>query len=233
MNTTVDALKALYIAFGGSADDVADLTVIPDVIMAIANLGSVKATSAMSVDNSGNLSITSDKNITIETTGSDNDYGVILKKGNSTLNVGEADNIYISSNSELEMRSGDGIYMYSGDEVIISANAAFSISGASDSSITTSDGAKLTIQPTGVLDLKSAKPINIIASGTDMDGYIIINSNNSGVSVSGLARASLVSGTNGVTVFGGQDRLDIDANNIQMTAMTSATLNNKAIATTS
>lgn len=36
MDTTVDALKALYVALGGSAADVADLTIIPDVINAIA-----------------------------------------------------------------------------------------------------------------------------------------------------------------------------------------------------
>lgn len=36
MNTTVDALKALYVALGGSADDVANVTLIPDMINAIA-----------------------------------------------------------------------------------------------------------------------------------------------------------------------------------------------------
>ena len=35
-STTVDALKALYVALGGSASDVADLNVIPDVINKIA-----------------------------------------------------------------------------------------------------------------------------------------------------------------------------------------------------
>lgn len=36
--TTVDALKGLYVALGGSAEDVADLVLIPDVINAIAEL---------------------------------------------------------------------------------------------------------------------------------------------------------------------------------------------------
>ncbi len=36
MNTTVEALKALYVALGGSADDVANITIIPDMINAIA-----------------------------------------------------------------------------------------------------------------------------------------------------------------------------------------------------
>lgn len=38
--TTVEALKALYVALGGSADTVADLVIIPDVIAAIATLTS-------------------------------------------------------------------------------------------------------------------------------------------------------------------------------------------------
>ena len=36
MDTTVDALKALYVALGGSAADVANVTLIPDMINAIA-----------------------------------------------------------------------------------------------------------------------------------------------------------------------------------------------------
>ena len=36
MNTTVEALKGLYAALGGTAADVADITLIPDMINAIA-----------------------------------------------------------------------------------------------------------------------------------------------------------------------------------------------------
>lgn len=36
MLNTIDALKALYVALGGDADDVADLTIIPELIAAIA-----------------------------------------------------------------------------------------------------------------------------------------------------------------------------------------------------
>ena len=36
MRQTVDALKALYVAFGGNEDDVAALTLIPDIINALA-----------------------------------------------------------------------------------------------------------------------------------------------------------------------------------------------------
>lgn len=46
MNTTVDALKALYVALGGTAADVADITLIPDMIEAIATVAGNIATSA-------------------------------------------------------------------------------------------------------------------------------------------------------------------------------------------
>ena len=36
MLTTVEALKELYVAYGGSLEDVADITLIPDMIHAIA-----------------------------------------------------------------------------------------------------------------------------------------------------------------------------------------------------
>ena len=38
MPTTVDELKALYVHLGGVADDVADVTLIPTMIAAIAEL---------------------------------------------------------------------------------------------------------------------------------------------------------------------------------------------------
>lgn len=38
MDTTIDALKNLYVALGGSADDVANITIIPDMINAIATV---------------------------------------------------------------------------------------------------------------------------------------------------------------------------------------------------
>ena len=36
MNTTIDALKALYVAIGGSAETVANFVTIPDMVNAIA-----------------------------------------------------------------------------------------------------------------------------------------------------------------------------------------------------
>lgn len=38
MIKTVDALKTLYVALGGDASDVADITLIPDMITAIATV---------------------------------------------------------------------------------------------------------------------------------------------------------------------------------------------------
>ena len=40
MDTNVTALKALYVALGGDADDVADVSLISDMINAIATLAS-------------------------------------------------------------------------------------------------------------------------------------------------------------------------------------------------
>lgn len=38
MGSTITALKALYVAFGGDADDVAGLVLIPDLLNALATL---------------------------------------------------------------------------------------------------------------------------------------------------------------------------------------------------
>ena len=46
MDTTVDALKALYVALGGTASDVADIVLIPDMIKAIATVAASVATAA-------------------------------------------------------------------------------------------------------------------------------------------------------------------------------------------
>ena len=46
MNSTVNALKALYVALGGTAADVANITLIPDMINAIAEIAEDVATAA-------------------------------------------------------------------------------------------------------------------------------------------------------------------------------------------
>lgn len=46
MDTTVIALQNLYVALGGTASDVADIVLIPDMINAIATLAGDVATNA-------------------------------------------------------------------------------------------------------------------------------------------------------------------------------------------
>lgn len=46
MDTTVVALKNLYVALGGTASDVADITLIPDMINAIATVAATVVTAA-------------------------------------------------------------------------------------------------------------------------------------------------------------------------------------------
>ena len=50
MDTTIDALKNLYVALGGSADDVANITIIPDMINAIATVAGTIATAATTAE---------------------------------------------------------------------------------------------------------------------------------------------------------------------------------------
>ena len=46
MDNTLDALRNLYVALGGTASDVADLVIIPDLINAIATQAATVATAA-------------------------------------------------------------------------------------------------------------------------------------------------------------------------------------------
>lgn len=65
MNQTVDALKALYAALGGNPTDVADITLIPDMVNAIATLvqsgGTAELPSVKSTDNGKVLTVVSGK----------------------------------------------------------------------------------------------------------------------------------------------------------------------------
>lgn len=65
MNQTVDALKALYVALGGSATDVANITLIPDMVNAIAALvqsgGTAELPSVTTTDNGKVLTVVSGK----------------------------------------------------------------------------------------------------------------------------------------------------------------------------
>ncbi len=65
MDNTIDALRNLYVALGGSADTVANIVIIPDMINAIATLVSSGATAELpkvsSTDNGKVLTVVSGK----------------------------------------------------------------------------------------------------------------------------------------------------------------------------
>ncbi len=57
MGSTLAALKALYVAFGGDADDVANMVLIPDVIYALATVISATGGTLPAVSASDNGSV--------------------------------------------------------------------------------------------------------------------------------------------------------------------------------
>lgn len=65
MDNTLDALRNLYVALGGSADDVANLVIIPDLINAIATQAATatgaELPSVTSSDNGKVLTVVSGK----------------------------------------------------------------------------------------------------------------------------------------------------------------------------
>ena len=69
MDNTIDALKNLYVALGGSADDVVNIVIIPDMINAIATQAAVVVAAAnakelpsvTSTDNNKVLTVVSGK----------------------------------------------------------------------------------------------------------------------------------------------------------------------------
>lgn len=63
MDTTIDALKNLYVALGGDADDVANITIIPDMINAIAAIAgsTLELPKVKSTDNGSVLTVVSGK----------------------------------------------------------------------------------------------------------------------------------------------------------------------------
>lgn len=95
---TIDALRNLYVALGGDADDVADYVIIPDMINAIAGLITSGATAELPAvtaeDNGKLLTVSGGKwekaNAPTElpaVTADDN--GKVLKVANGAWGVGE------------------------------------------------------------------------------------------------------------------------------------------------
>ena len=57
MITTVEALKQLYVSFGGSAEEVINLVTIPDMIEALASLETTSKPLIVNDDGNGNVEI--------------------------------------------------------------------------------------------------------------------------------------------------------------------------------
>lgn len=55
MDNTLDALRKLYVALGGDADDVAGLVIIPDLINAIASLITTQGIAALPTGTDGQV----------------------------------------------------------------------------------------------------------------------------------------------------------------------------------
>lgn len=65
MDNTIDALKALYVALGGTAADVADVVIIPDMINAIATVAAAVKEAANAKELPAVTSTDNDKVLTV------------------------------------------------------------------------------------------------------------------------------------------------------------------------
>lgn len=181
-STTVDALKALYAALGGTSADVADLTLIPDIINAIASLGSIKAASAMSVDNSGNTTISSAGKIVIAPSSFfeiDDGNNVIKSTAGGGINIISDDGFSVRANADSIIRVNNGSFA-------IAADDAFDINSYSSDVTITADGAfnvtacdESTIKSTSQINIESLNDIVNIQAHDDVE----IESQNSGISI--------------------------------------------------
>lgn len=104
--TTVEALKALYVVLGGSADDVENLTLIPDMIKAYENLPSLTAVEIDSnertvINNSAGVVVQSSDQVTI------NGNGVTVGSANGgSVNVNSADDIGLTAVGDIYIKIG-------------------------------------------------------------------------------------------------------------------------------
>jgi len=65
MDNTITALKNLYVALGGSADDVANIVIIPDMINAIATVAATVTTAATTKELPAVTTTDNDKVLTV------------------------------------------------------------------------------------------------------------------------------------------------------------------------
>lgn len=182
--TTVDALKALYVVLGGSAEDVENITLIPDMINAYENLPSL---TAVEIDSG-------------ERTVIDNSAGVLIQAG-ARNSVRVDDSGATINGSGATINSSDGVTISSSDGTSIALNSTSDIDlntrsdGAMNSTtgevnMTASNG-DINLRTTGnggEIDLVSDGSIQVRTTGGDV--YIETTTANGEVDIS--------SGANGI-----------------------------------
>lgn len=106
--TTVDALKALYVVLGGSAEAVENITLIPDMINAYENLPSLTAVGIDSnertvINNSAGVVVQSSDQVTV------NGNGVTVgSTDGGSVNVNSVDDIDLTAVGDIYIKIGSG-----------------------------------------------------------------------------------------------------------------------------
>lgn len=159
MMTTVDALKALYVLLGGSADDVENITLIPDMINAYENLPSL---TAVEIDSG-------------ERTVIDNSAGVLIQTGSSggsisltnsndidikTMNGGM---ISLDSDGDISLDSNSEITVQAVSAIGITCSGGVTISAPTDTAST--GGTNVTLAADADIDLNADEEINLYTNG--------------------------------------------------------------------
>lgn len=144
--TTVDALKALYVLLGGSADDVENITLIPDMIQAYEGLSSLTAVGDIQTNSSGGVTIDSPHGFIVNT-----EYDIEINTNSAVyISGGSDDNLNFFTGKDIRLEAGSGELILEGDDgIFLSTGAGSNIElTSSDEMNLTTDGGSLNLQAT-------------------------------------------------------------------------------------